>query len=193
MSVSFFPDLSSMEVAPERNAWEPVPAGTYQAKVRSAEYGATSARSKNPGAPMLICDWEITDGDHQGKTVRNWTVFTFKDRINPELVAHLRAAGLYPSTKAEIVKALGVDRVKTFNLLLTKIIGCEATIEVTEQEGRIRTDLDGNNIPKVDPSTGEIVTDENGDTVWERWPSRSNVNKVAFPKEKKSAKSGFTI
>lgn len=177
-----FPDMSGLEIAPEVRSWEPIPAGTYDARATHAEYGVSKA-----GSPMLIVDWEVTQGEHAGKTARCWTVFKFRTGINRALVNHLDAVGLWPDTKDGRVKALGVDREVTFNALLEKIIGRDAEIDIEVQEGRIRVDEDGQRIPEFDEN-GEVQEDADGNIIWSRWPDRSMIKNVRFPAPKKPAK-----
>lgn len=187
MTDTMIPDLSGLEIAPEVQSWEPIPEGKYKARAKHAQYGT----SKN-GSTMLIADWEVTEGEHAGKIARCWTVFAFKSGINPSLIAHLDAVGLWPATQDERIKALGEDRDRTFNTLLEKILGQEAEIDVEVSEGRIRVDEDGQNIPEYDEN-GEVNEDEDGNVIWARWPSRSMIQGVTFRAAKKPAKKKRTL
>lgn len=70
-------DLSNVEVGGPR-----VPPGQYVAELLDCE-----EKESSTGNPMLEWEWEISDGDHEGQTVRSWTslqehaLFGFKGHL----------------------------------------------------------------------------------------------------------------
>lgn len=115
----------ALDLATVQMEEQPVPAGMYNAQITGAKMG----KAKASGNPMITLKWKITEGEHAGRTIRDYLVFVKptgdwnKDYPLRKIRATLEAIG-YPAADA----AQGIDP--------ERLIGSEATIKLKVQPGK---------------------------------------------------------
>lgn len=116
---------------------QPVPDGTYNAYVESAE-----GKMAGTGAPMVVAVFKIADGPYAGRSIFNNFVLT---KNNPNamgfFIQHMGVLGVDRST----ITQLSTDEFTAMQQLAQMITGKYATITVSHRvwEGRTFNDVKG--------------------------------------------------
>lgn len=151
-------DFGNLEVS-QGGAWEPIPEGTYEFEVDSAEWTATGPNSKRPGTPMLTVEFIGTSGEASGQKFTERVVLMYKDRRSGKDVIHwnvplfARAAGgdkLFPEDAGKRATAM-----KNFESWAEKVksglIGKKATITLSIEPGREYPDRETGEMKQGNP------------------------------------------
>lgn len=125
--------------------------GTYKAEITDVEV----AKSKK-GNPMLVLDWQITEGDFTGARVRQWAVLLYvKDglkRWGYDFVPLARHAGAWSDDLYERNSLWsGSATPKSLKKVVDALPGTTGSIDVEKQPGEPYAVKDDMGIP-----TGEI-------------------------------------